>query len=485
MNARTVPSSLVQPVDARVPAIFRIAIGLVACLDFADRLRDAFTFYSSQGLLAPDAAGPNAHAHALPLWLLGAAPSPARVTIFFVFGFAVLTAFTLGYRTRLATFLSWVVIFTIQMRNRTICDGGDTVLRILFFWALFVDLGARFSLDIWLGRRPAQATVAGLPVRLLRLQIALIYLAAGLSKSGPSWMDGSAVYYSVQNLDFGRPPGVWLAAHRALARAVTFGTLAIEISFAPLVLLPLRTTAARALGLLLGLALHLGIALAMRVGIFSWVLPASYTILLSPRWLDAACTRIGAARPAAPRIPEPGDAPSTTAARRSTRLSIRLSWLLWGALGLQISAVVCQLVLGRDGGRWVPVVYRELALLGIGQTWSMFAPEPPKRVNRFTAAGVLTDGTPIDVLARAAPKLTSDHGVVYSRWYKYRSDLAHTVPNDLAAFGHYICRRYNGETSGAKLRHFSLTLYWRDLPPPGPSTAPAWEHADVLQQPCL
>src|SRR5438477_193392 len=121
MNARAVLRSLIQPVDTRVPAIFRIAVGLVATLDFADRLRDAFTFYSSQGLLASDAS--MGGAGLLSLLLLGASPSPARVTIFFAFGFVVLTCFTLGYRTRLAAVLTWIVIFTIQMRNRAICDG--------------------------------------------------------------------------------------------------------------------------------------------------------------------------------------------------------------------------------------------------------------------------------------------------------------------------------------------------------------------------
>jgi hypothetical protein len=476
MNARAVLRSLIQPVDARIPAIFRIAVGLVATLDLADRLRDAFTFYSSQGLLAPDAS--IGGAGLLPLLLLGPSPSPARVTIFFVFGFVVLTCFTLGYRTRLAAVLTWIVIFTIQMRNRTICDGGDTLLRILCFWSLFVDLGGRLSLDVWLRRRPPQATVPGLPVRLLRLQIGLVYLTAGLAKSGASWHDGSAVYYAVQSLDFGRPPGVWLAAHPLLARAVAFSTLVIEVAFAPLVLAPLRTTVARALGLALGLALHLGIALTMRVGIFSWVLPAAYAIFLSPSWIDSVLRRVRAR--AATIVP-----PVCDGEPPGMNVTTGRSALFWSALSLQMAAVVCQLILGKGGGHRAPPVYRELAVLGLSQTWTMFSPEPPKRLNRFTASGVGTDGVQVDVLARAAPLLSPDHALFYSRWFKYRSDLARTEPADLAAFGRYVCRRYNGETTSARLERFTLTLYWRDIPPPGQSNAPAWQRADALQQPCL
>ncbi|HEX3696048.1 MAG TPA: HTTM domain-containing protein [Polyangia bacterium] len=472
MKARAFLGRLIQPIDARAPALFRIAIGVVTAVDFADRLRDAFTFYSSQGLLAPDAELVNAP---LSLLAFGSAPSPARVVCFFIFGFVAITCFTLGYRTRLATVATWAIVYAIQLRNRAIGDGGDTLLRVLLFWALFIDLGGRFSLDVIWRRRPPQATVPGLPVRLLRLQIALVYLFAGLSKTGASWLNGSAVYYAVQSVDFGRPFGSWLAAHPTLARVFGFGTLAAELGFAPLVSMPLRWPVFRALGLTLGLGLHVGIALTMRVGIFSWVLPASYAIYLSPRWIDALVRRRDAIVPSGDPF---SDSRLPTPVSRSTAA-------LWAILGLQMTAVVCQLVLGKDRGNWVPGVYAELAALGMSQGWTMFSPEPPKRLNRFSATGTLTDGQSIDVLAAAAPMLLPAGGVVYSRWYKYRSDLARTRHQDLAIFGRYICRRYNDQTSGAKLRRFTLTLYWRDIPAPGSKATSDWEHANVLEQPCL
>lgn len=471
MNARAAVNTLIGPVDARVPAMFRVALGLVTLVDFAGRLQDAFTFYSTQGLLAPDA--PIARRALLDELLFGAQPSPARVVVVFVLYFVAIACFTLGYRTRLSTVMAWAVISAVQMRNRVICDGGDTLLRILLFWAMFVDLGGRLSLDVALGRRPAQAAVPGWPVRLLRLQIALVYLVAGVTKNGSSWMDGSAVYYAVQSIDFGRPFGSWLVAHLPVARAVAFATLAIEISFAPLVLAPVRFGGLRLLGLLLGLALHVGIAATMRVGIFSWVLPASYSIYLLPRWIDAGVRRLRL--PALRPLPDAAPAAPAFSARAA---------VLWAALGLQMAAVVCQLILGKGGGARAPIVYRELALIGIAQAWSMFAPEPPRRLNRFSAAGVLTDGSAIDVLAAAAPKMLPG-GVVYSRWYKYRSDLARTDPADLETFGRYLCRRYNGEASGAKLDHFTLTLHWRRIAAPGQYDSPAWQQADVLHQPCL
>jgi hypothetical protein len=445
LNARRLFEELFTPVDARAPAAFRIALGAVAFLDLVDRARDAFTFYSNQGLLAAGSPG-------------DAVASPTGVVLFFAAGLLVTAALAAGYRTRAAAVATLLVAVAIQARHPAIDDGGDTLLRVLCLWGVFVDGGGRWSLDVRLGRRPAAATVPGFPVRLLQLQIALVYLTAGLAKTGASWRDGSAVYYAVQSTDYGRPLGAWLAARLpALTRPLSFGTVAIELAFAPLVLAPVRSGRWRALGLLLGLALHAGIASAMRVGIFSWVLPASYTIFLRPRWLDRAGPATGLRAP-----------PPPLAAK-----------LLWGALALQMAAVLVQLVAGRR----VPGVSGELTLVGLGQRWAMFTPDPPRKLNAFTGRGRLADGTEVDVLARVVPGLVPRGGFFFSRWYKYRSDLARTRPAALEAFGRYVCRRWNGQVPGPPLDRFTLVLSWRDLAPPGQPPLP-WQGAEVLRQRC-
>src|SRR6184192_3815363 len=53
----------------------------------------------------------------------------------------------LGYKTRLFTFLSWVMLVSLQNRNTLILQGGDDALRLLLFWGIFLPWGNFYSLD--------------------------------------------------------------------------------------------------------------------------------------------------------------------------------------------------------------------------------------------------------------------------------------------------------------------------------------------------
>ena len=53
----------------------------------------------------------------------------------------------IGHRTRLFTFLSWVLLVSLHNRNLTILNAGDLLFRVLLFWSLFLPLGARCSVD--------------------------------------------------------------------------------------------------------------------------------------------------------------------------------------------------------------------------------------------------------------------------------------------------------------------------------------------------
>ena len=51
-----------------------------------------------------------------------------------------------GFKTRLFSVLSLVLLISLQ--NRTIINaGGDSLLSALLFWACFLPLGARYSLE--------------------------------------------------------------------------------------------------------------------------------------------------------------------------------------------------------------------------------------------------------------------------------------------------------------------------------------------------
>jgi hypothetical protein len=187
----------------------------------------------------------------------------------------------------------------LQVRwNPLPLTAGHGVLLALLFCLVWADCGARLSIDEW-RRRRAPPRVPGeggsfhsssdhqgacqpiWPLRLIHVQVALIYVTSGLFKLfGGVWRDGSAVYYTTGQNVFGRifhvypvPPSFdWALT------TLTYATVLWELGF-PLLLLNRST---RRVALVTGVAMHLGIWATMEVGPFSFVMLAAYVAFLEP-----------------------------------------------------------------------------------------------------------------------------------------------------------------------------------------------------------
>jgi uncharacterized membrane protein YphA (DoxX/SURF4 family) len=430
-------------VDARPLALLRIGLGAVVLIDLGDRLRDFHAFYTSAALVpAPAPAGA---ASVLQRWSLLAISNDSRVALaIFVLAFVAALLLMLGLFTRAAAAATLIALVSLHHRNSYIEGGGDAVLRALAFWSIFIDVGARLSLDVRLNRRAALDTIPGLPVRLLQLQIAMIYLFAFLGKTGPTWRDGSAVLQALSTADWARGAGPWLASHPSLCRGLTWTTLAFEAAFAPLVFWPARLPwpahlpRPRAIALGAGWLLHGGIFLTMRVGNFCEAMALSYLALVPAAWLDRFVPRPASPARSAPQL------------RRPHAIALILVFAL--VFAGQIAAALA-----------IPLrpVTTALEAGGMRQDWRVFAPDAPRLDVTFTAPGQLTNGQPIDLIESTLAPLAPQHGFRYSRWHRLRNLLA-TGPADLtAALGRYTCRRTPA------LAHFTLTARIRspDAPP--------------------
>jgi hypothetical protein len=455
-------------VDARVPALLRIALGLLVATDLADRLTDFHAFYTADGLV------PAAHEAArlgLRWSLFDLTASRGATLALFLAGFPLSLAFATGYRTRVAGPLLWAFVLSLQNRNLHVCDGGDAVLCALLFWCLFTDTGAAYSLDARLGRRRAEAWVPAAGLRFLQLQVALIYLVTFLSKSGPTWHDGTAVYRALVNSDWQRGLAPFVATRPRLCAALTRATLVIEAAFPLLVFSPVRPRLARAIAVSAGLALHLGIFLTMRIGIFCQVMPLSYLVFASSSLIDRVEAAFGRRR----RAPE-GYPPRATA---------RPSWPIAGARGIAILAVPMALILTdqlcRAAGRRAPAaVFGALTAVGQHQNWRMFAPDAPLTDVTWRAPGLLADGRHVDLTETVLPQLREHSGFLYSRWHRLRNSLIGASPDLLLPFGRFACRRANADAPpGAELVSFELVATLRPTLEPGPE-----RQETVLRQPC-
>lgn len=207
-------------------------------------------------------------------------------TVFFLW-VAITIGFLVGWWTRFMNVGVWFLTLCFINRNSLLLNGGDDTLMCGLFLLMLTPSGKAFSLDSWLRRRRGKqpegpAFVPGWTVRLLQIQLCLIYLSTGLVKlqgTGPlegTWWDGTSIHYVLNYVTMSRwsfaqlPVPIWLTA------IMTYTSVAWEVLFTALVLHP-RT---RRWALWFGVAFHLGIWFTIEVGWFSF-----YTLAFYGAWI--------------------------------------------------------------------------------------------------------------------------------------------------------------------------------------------------------
>jgi len=450
-------------VDPRPFAIFRILLGLTVLHDLVDFTRDLRAFITDEGML-PRGAVRDWYA-----WtafdLVGGVPA---VSALYLAGVLAVVAFTLGWRTRVATVASWLFLISLHHRNYYVTDGGDDLVRILFFYAMFADLGAAYGLDAV--RNPSRVTdIPAFVPRLLQLHVAVLYFCASRLKFRRGWLHDNVIFAALQLDGFARPPGAWLLGFPRLCRLVTKAVWAMEGLFAFAAFAPFWRQRTRALAIALGVAIQGGILLTMRVGVFTEAMLAAMSLWLQPEWIDRAEAWVRGRR-------------SLPADARPTRLVVGRPWenVVAILLGVQFVFAVWDLFIGRRFP--LPNLVRdERDLIGIVQPAGLF--DVVYDIPRWSAPGVLADGTPVDVLAVVAPGAEPrGPALSFSRWNKFTfKEREH--PFLFPQLGAYLCRGYEERVPGAKLASF--TLVDDATPPRGEDGAPvAPRHREMWHWTC-
>jgi len=263
--------------DARSLAVFRIGIAVLVFVDVCVRFGAADSFYSSGGFLNADLAqyvSPDGYSLSYLSDSVG-----FQQSIFLVLaGFAVLLG--VGCFTRVATFGCWILLASIHVRNPFFLIGGDTLLRMMLFWSLFIPLGKMWSVDQWRRNTDdsqnglgavAGSVVCSVGTACLLMQVSLMYLTAGLSKWNAPWFDGTAMEYIFRLDCYSRPLSAWVLQFPTLVSLLTRSTLVIELLFPLVIFLPFRTAQLRLAMIAVFWAFHIGIDLTMDVGKFTYV----------------------------------------------------------------------------------------------------------------------------------------------------------------------------------------------------------------------
>lgn len=364
--------------DLRSLAAFRMAIGAIVAADAVLRCRDVPLMFGRDGMFPLEPLREylgDSGAWSLAMVVDASWCGPAVLALECVAGLLLAA----GCGTRWATVAAWVAVVSVLRRTAPATNAGDAWLACLLFWGMFLPLGATWS---WDRRRGGdRGRVLSAASAALVLQIAVVYVAAGLSKCNATWASGDAVRHALSVHDHGTPFGAWLFGSGWLSRPLSWGVVAAEL-LGPLILLLAPAQPVR-LAVVAGFMLfHAAICLTMSVGLFGYVGLAAWLAILPAQAWDR--------RHAAPA--------TATAAGRLGGVATG-ACVMAGTLGLVSFAHDLGTWRATPLPRWVATL---ISLPCMHQEWRMFDQVRPQ-AQWVRGRGELVDGRLVDVLRRGRP----------------------------------------------------------------------------------
>ena len=283
--------------DLRSLALFRIGLALVVLTDLFIRFGNLTAHYSDVGVL------PRAALSQLPnsspwYWsLLSISGQPFIQGFIFLLAIFVVLGMLVGYRTRLATIATWAMIISIHNRNPALIFAADDVLRALLFWAMFLPLGACYSIDSALNTNPdplPKRVVSGATFAFM-VQVCFIYMwsAAYKTKSELWWPDGDAVYYALSFDQYGTAFGQWLLSLPVeLLKLMTLSALWFEWLGPLLIFIPFYNSFFRCVAVGSFILLHVSFGLCFELGIFPFLSISSWLVFIPSKIWDSLAKRV-------------------------------------------------------------------------------------------------------------------------------------------------------------------------------------------------
>lgn len=421
-------------IDLRSLAALRIGIASLILTDLFYRAIDLEAHYTDAGVL-PDAALVLLLREPLSSWSLHSLCGGVGCQIA-LFALAALAALALlvGYRTRAAALVCWLLLLSVQHRNPLILTAGDFVLRLLLFWSLFLPLAAHWSLDRRAGRGLPESSASALsPASAgLLVQIALVYLfSVGFKLREPAWLDLVALEGSLRVEGVATGMGGRVLEFPGLLSALTASTLALEALGPLLAFSPWRTAAVRTALVSTFWAFHLlGIASVMRLGLVHYAMALAWVAFLPPGFWDALGLRA-----------------SARSALRPELRSLRPRGVLGAVATACVGLILLENVVSVDRDRfqrWLPSVAKTaIRGLGLGQDWRLW--ERPLHNRYYVFAARLHDGSEID-LHRGAPLdwERPRRDSANNHWWKYHLHLSRSYGRALRGYyAAYLAREWN------------------------------------------
>lgn len=409
--------------DPRSLGLARIYLGCLLLVDLLRRVPHLPTWYTNEGPL------PN---HVL-MWrptadyqfsLFFLASNRGEAALLFAVCGVVFALLALGFRTKLMHVLSLVAICSLHNRLALLEDGSEVTTRLLTFWTVFLPMGERFSIDALRRappRTPSVQPAISLAVPAILLQVALLYTFNVLHKDGQTWREGSVVHYVLHQDRIVTWLGWQLRPHMTLglSKFLTYSAIATEAALPLLILSPFAPVIARRLALVLAIGLHVGFALLLNLGMFSFNMIGFFLLFLSARdWVWLARVPHAALMRGAGALQRAVTAWYGSASSR-TLTPLQRTAAMWRTHARELTVMLFAIALGSQmavENRALPdalrVTNQPLLLRMLVEYprfyegWGMFAPDAPTRDAWMFVDAITIDGRHVDPLNAEASRVT-------------------------------------------------------------------------------
>lgn len=280
--------------DLRSLSLFRVALASIVLADLALRSRYLVEHYSDGGVFPRSALQSIEETITTLSFHTANGNTWFAVVLFLIHGLFALSLL-IGYRTRLASIIIWIMTVSLHNRDMLVNSAADDLLRMVLFWSMFLPLDRYWSWD-------KEKYGTNLSISLTRvfwfatfafiLQQCFLYLVTAYLKLWPEWYVTHSAVYEILSLEtFHMPLSDITYQFPSLMKFLSWASMAVEFIAPVLLISPLFHTWTRYLGILLIVGLHAGIVTHISVGIFPWVSSISMIALLPSHFWEKVIPR--------------------------------------------------------------------------------------------------------------------------------------------------------------------------------------------------
>ena len=274
--------------DLRAIGLFRVLLAVTILMEQFIRLAHWSAFNSASGLVS----AADSRAWDTPwLWsVYWISDGPLLPVLLEGLRFLSTLTLLLGIRSRLSAFVLFVLLASLATRNPLLLQGGDKVLIVMTFFAMFLPLGQWGSLErSWFGSAPTPGFRSAATVAFV-IQVLLVWFMGGIHKTGEQWWSsGTAISMALHLEAFASEFARLWRGWDGLVQPLTFLVFWLEC-LAPLLALIPRYWC-RITGLFALVALEIGIWMSLEVGLFPMISLVSLVPLVPSRLIDTVAIR--------------------------------------------------------------------------------------------------------------------------------------------------------------------------------------------------